>query len=225
VRVSLKIEIVPSPDSNDHEVLLLGDGRDLIRSMDDQMMGLDPDDLLIEPSPLLVAGAPRVVTIGRCSCGETGCGSVEAELSRQDHTVAWSVKDYSHVFTFDAAQYEAEIQRALADASWETPDRTAARLIRSTVDRDALARHGFRFSWSSGRLRIGKLTVSLLLEPGPYQVLVHSPWIRQPETAAATMCKILSEPPSAWRDVEYYPQAPGLGAPSIDAESWRLGPR
>jgi hypothetical protein len=225
VRFSFKIEIVPSPNTNDHEVLLLGNGCDLIRLIDDEMMGLDPDDILSEASALFVAGPPRLATIGRCSCGDIGCGSIEAELSRKDDNVVWAIQDYSRVFTFDASQYESEIRRALADASWETPDRTAARLIRSIVDRDALARHGFQFSWSSGRLRIGKITVSLLLEPGPYQVLVHSPWIHHPETAAATMCKILSEPPSAWRDVEYYPQAQGLGAPSINAEGWRPGPR
>lgn len=222
--MSLEIVVAPAPHTNDHEVLLLGNGRDLVRMIDEEMIGLDPDDILIEPSPLLVAGA-QPIAIGRCSCGLTGCASIEAKLFREGGAVVWDVQDYDGVLRFDASQYESEVKRALADTSWETPARTAARLIRSTVDHDALRRHGFQFSSSSGRLRIGKISVSLLWEPGPYQVLVHSPWIHQPQIAAATMCKILSEPPGAWRDVEYYPQASGLGAPSIGGKCWRPGRR
>jgi hypothetical protein len=70
---------------------------------------------------------------------------------------------------FVAQTYDAEIQRALNDHSWETPDRTAARLVASLVNRDALARNQLSFSWASGRTRPGMLSVALMheAESGP----------------------------------------------------------
>ena len=222
VAVEFVINVVPSPETNSHEVVFLGGGRDLIRSIDDGMMGLDPDDILIQPSPLLVKIEPHIATVARCGCGEVGCGSMESELVCRDASVIWSIQHHAQSFTFNLEQYAEEVERALTDMSWETPDRTAARLIRVAADRDALARNGFRFSWASGRARQGKMSVSLFLEPGPYQVLIHSPWTGQdPQAIAAILLNALRDSPYTWADVEYYPQAQGLGAPSIAGPRWR----
>ncbi len=50
--MELRIEVLPSPETNDHEVRLLGDGDNLTHLFDHSLMGLDPDDLLREPCPL-----------------------------------------------------------------------------------------------------------------------------------------------------------------------------
>ena len=47
--------------------------------------------------------------------------------------------DSSQQVCFLAAQYDAEVDRALQDHSWETQERKAARLIYQAVDRGALA--------------------------------------------------------------------------------------
>ena len=220
--VSLSIEVVSSSETNSHEVLLLGDGRDLVRSIASGMMGLDPDDILVEPTLLHVDAKPRRATIGRCDCGEVGCGSVEVEVSRQGETVVWSTQPRGQTFSFDAQQYEAEVVRAVADTTWETTDRTAARLIRTGVDHDALARSGLQFSWASGRLRDGKMTAALNLAEGPYQVLVHCPWRGDdPDSVSAMLVKLLRATPSTWPEVEYYPQAQDLDAPSCAGRGWR----
>lgn len=224
MKQGLNIKIVPSPETNDHEVLLFGNGHDIIRSMDKGMMGLDPDDILQEPSSLHSSQTPHMTTIARCTCGVIGCGSIEAEVKMLADVVVWTVKHYSKEFRFDARQYEAELKRAISDTSWETPDRTAARLIRALVDRGTLAANRFQFSWASGRVRDGRMTIALRLDPGPYQVLVHSSWGgRDPEGIAKTLCRTLLQQPSTWSDVEYYPQGESKGAPLLAGPGWRLG--
>ncbi|MFN8073886.1 MAG: hypothetical protein U0Q15_00530 [Kineosporiaceae bacterium] len=52
--------------------------------------GLDPDDLLPPLSTRLLptrAGTP--VLLGRCSCGEAGCGSLQARVRREGDDVVW----------------------------------------------------------------------------------------------------------------------------------------
>jgi hypothetical protein len=218
----LRIEVRPSAETNDHEVrLLASDDEDLIHRFDDSMMGMDPDQILVEPSPLGATDAPREVTIGRCGCGVVGCGSIEVRIEREGDRVTWRALASGVSLAFDADAYDAEIQRALADRSWETPDRTAARLIREGVDRAQLARHGFAFTWASGRIGEAEMTIALTLEPGPYQVLVHVPWDEEsPEAIAAACVRVLSENPASWR-ASWYPQATGLSAPPIAGPRWR----
>jgi hypothetical protein len=46
-----RIDIRPSPETNDHEVRLFGDGDDIIARFWNDMMGLDPDNILVAPMP------------------------------------------------------------------------------------------------------------------------------------------------------------------------------
>jgi hypothetical protein len=140
------------------------------------LIGLDPDDLLTDPCPPRAENSSRPVIIGRCSCGIVGCGSVEVEIRRDQDHVMWVSMDSSQQVCFLAAQYDAEVDRALQDHSWETPERKAARLISQAVDRGALALRDLVFSWASGRCRDGMMTAALVLAPGPYQVLINVPW-------------------------------------------------
>ena len=174
---TFRTEIRPSPQTNDHEVRFFADGEDIIDRYWNGMIGLDPDDILVTPCPLLGGRESHRITVARCSCGEIGCGSVEVEVTRSRERVdwTWSRPGSSETLEFLAPVYDAEVTRRLSDTTWETPDRTAARLLAGTVDREALRRHGLSYSWGSGRVCKGTFTVSLNLEPGPYQVLVHLP--------------------------------------------------
>jgi hypothetical protein len=215
------IVVQASPETNDHEVCLLSDGQDLIARFETDMMGLDPDDILIEPSPLQASDTPHTVVIGRCTCGIIGCGSVEVLISRVGSTVSWTSPYSATTVRFDAAQYAAELERAVVDFSWETPDRTAARLISREVDRQRLTAMGLKFLWASGRIGQGKMTVALDYE-GAYQLLVHEPWARgrPPEAIAADCLRKLLEPPQEWKRVEWLPQRQGLGAPALAGPGW-----
>jgi hypothetical protein len=71
---TLHIEVRPSRETRDHEVCLLGNGEDLIHSFSPEMMGMDPEDLLVEPCRLRAENVSHTATIGRCCCGMAGCG-------------------------------------------------------------------------------------------------------------------------------------------------------
>ena len=226
LRQLLRIEIRPSPETNDHEVRFFVDDVDVIARWWSGMMGLDPDDILVDPCGLLGRDSP--VTIARCSCGVVGCGSVEVEIRRSQDQVVWEcasrIADEPLRLGFLARSYDAEVERALHDHSWETPDRTAARLLALVVNRSALARNHFTYTWASGRSQPGKFTVSLSLEPGPYQVLVHVPWRSEvSEEIARTCATLLEQPPDAWQDVVWYPQARELPPPPFRGPGWRKG--
>jgi hypothetical protein len=219
-----RIDIRPSPETNDHEVRFFGDGEDIIARFWNDMMGLDPDDILVTPCPLNASVKPHQAIVARCNCGVLGCGSVEVNIERTAEDIEWSwgKPDSPQTLRFVASGYDEEVRRALADSSWETPDRTAARLLADQVDRQALASHGLTFTWASGRVRQSAFSVSLKLEPGPYQILVHRPWSDEPPEEIARQCAaMLREQPSSWLGAEWIPQQANLGAPSLAGPSWR----
>jgi hypothetical protein len=222
---ALRIVVRPSPDTNDHEVCLLGDGEDLITRFARGNIGLDPDDILRKPSPLAAQWKPHVATIGRCDCGVIGCGSVEVTIGRDAERVTWRSESSGIVVQFEVASYDREVARAMADFSWETPDRTTARLIATAVDRHALAQRGLTFEWASGRLRPHTMSLSLRYEPGPYQLVVHvHAKDAAPEDVARDCAALMLQDPARWRHVVWYPQQRQQDAPAIAGPGWKKGP-
>jgi len=222
-RVTLRIQVRPSPETNDHEVLLFGDDQNLVERFGDKSIGLDPDEILVKPCPLLLLGADDCL-IGRCDCGVIGCGDVRVQVSVAEELVRWvAVDGPREPVLFDLQAYTSEVLRALNDHAWETPERTASRLIREAVDRELLHRLGFKLSWVSGRVDPHVMTVALWLEPGPYQVLVRVPWIEtdNPGVTADAVANLLEQPPSCWSDVVWFPQGATLGPPALAGAGWR----
>jgi len=216
----LTIQVRPSPQTNDHEVRLLGDGDDLIARFWEGMIGLDPDDLLLDPCLLEPSDGIHRATIARCECGILGCDSVDVEVRSGGGKVSWI--DGERTLRFARDQYEAEVARARADTDWETPGRTAARLVRTTVDLVELARHGLSFQWASGRAGPRGFTASLRLDPGPHQILVTLPWTAErAEDMAASMVLLLRRDPRTWECVAYLPQATNIAPPAIGGPGWR----
>lgn len=123
----LALEVRPSPDSNDHEVLVLVDGRVLWGGAN---MGLDPPTLFEQLSN------PRdsLVLIGRCKCGVVGCDDVYARVEHDPDVVRWRV-----------------------DHSWEDTKRRAERLVAdvlrgcSTHDGYDIAVRSSRYSMNTPR--------------------------------------------------------------------------
>ena len=223
---SFQLVVLPSPDTNDHEVRFIVDGIDLIDSFCEGSIGLDPDDVLL-PGALTASSAPHVAVIARCDCGVIGCGDIEAEIKLVGEVVTWALGQEQSgtgpILRFAAASYMRELGRATADTSWETPERTAARLLRASVNQEILAGHELRFLWASGRVRDYTFTVSLELSPGPFQVLLHIPWRGQsPAAIASEMAAVIETPPESWLDVQFFPQRLGLTEPPpIAGPGWR----
>jgi hypothetical protein len=97
-------------------------------------LGMDPYDLLVPPGRLHTDRHPITVQVARCACGVEGCASTTVVIRRGDHAVVhwdWHRKvPMTRRVTFAGAQYDAEVRRAESDPSWETPERTAGRLLR-----------------------------------------------------------------------------------------------
>jgi hypothetical protein len=134
-------------------VQVLVDGREAFTDQLPGWQGFDPADILGDRSPLLPEEPGRRVAVYRCSCGIEGCGVVAPVIvaSPDGRRVSWvDFRDYVGVFVgptgrgvddregrawpiedvhFDRGQYVAEIRRASADRSWETPRRATARLV------------------------------------------------------------------------------------------------
>ncbi|MEV6265586.1 hypothetical protein AB0L64_00370 [Kribbella sp. NPDC051936] len=95
-------------------------------------MGMHPFDLFVPANQLVATSEPRRVIVARCTCGESGCGSTEATITRDDGIIHW---DWSvdvplgHGVTFEAPAYDAEIARIGSDRSWQRPVDTASRLV------------------------------------------------------------------------------------------------
>jgi hypothetical protein len=190
-RSALRLEIQPAPTSNDHEVKVWVDDRDLLSEVG--VLGLDPDDLFWPTPTLLPTAFPTTTTLARCSCGVVGCADMCVRIEEEHPCILWTVEGVAGTVRFLRQDYEAEVLRAAADCSWETPDRTAARLVRASIP--LVSGHldllGLRFEWASGRVQAGSFTVSLASVRG--QVLVHVPTIGPPEALAARMLEVLRE--------------------------------
>lgn len=136
--------------------------------------GFDPGKMLGRPSPLIPDDTGRRVALYRCSCGEAGCGVIAPCIvaSPDRKRISWvDFRDYVGVFIgptapgsagydgkpwdlpdlhFEYAQYVAEVRRAMADHSWETPRRRLARLLEQHLKpMDLVLPPGLSLNWVS----------------------------------------------------------------------------
>lgn len=167
-------------------------------------LGMDPNALLVPTNRLEATRAPTRVGVARCDCGELGCRSTWATVQRIGDTVRWEwsgAEPMDRPAVFAADQYDREVRRAFGDRRWESPSRTAGRLVQEGVDRDRLRALGLELRPAAGGgSRNPKVFVASLEERGRYQVWVDVPWRgRTPEAVADEVCRIIAaERPEDW---------------------------
>jgi hypothetical protein len=176
---------------NDVEVTALGAG-----------LGMDPYDVLVPINRFVAGPKPTRLVVARCTCGEVGCGSTELRIVREGDVVHWDWLIEAPVDrrpTFAADAYQQEVERVAADHSWETPDRTAGRLVLESVDParlpEGIELHWVAPDWSDPR----RFQVSLM-DRGR-QVILRFDWAdRTPSELAAEIRRTLHEVPRRdWR--------------------------
>lgn len=94
-----------------------------------------------ETWPLWAAEEPRRVELSNNDCDTGCCGGVFVTIQRRGDRVEWVSWENTNDIRgpvppeihFDAAQYDAELARVVADHSWEEPVDTAARLLAHRV--------------------------------------------------------------------------------------------
>jgi len=221
---TIAFQVVPSPETNDHEVEIFIDGRNFIARHWPDMMGMDPDDILSyqELSP---RNEPHEATVVRCGCGIVGCGSAWVRISANGDRVVWdnwqgdTGKPPAGTLVFDRNHYLQAVKDAVEDHSWETPDRTAARILATIVDHRVLEANNLTYQWASGRIGDATLTISLGGPEGCHQILVHLPWDKQsPEEIAREAAHLLKTDPNNWRDIIWYGEK---STPPFTGPAWR----
>jgi hypothetical protein len=121
-----------------------------------------------------------------------------------------------------ADRYDAEVARIAADHTWETPERTAGRLILTGIDRQRLRAHGLKLTWAANDYRDhARFQVALQLDDD-YQVFLSLPWSgASPQALARRALATLETQPATW-DATWHPIKPTLtGPPPIAGPSWQ----
>jgi len=178
----LTFHVSASAETNDHEVRILADGRDLIGA---GLMGLDPLELYRQ-SALLRGGRAM---IARCSCGVSGCDNLPIEVRIGPRFAEW-IGDRFHL-SFPLDQYRSWITTAANDHSWEDQGRRAERLVHDHLAGTTLS-DGKSLRWASSRIAPGQIQLSF--EDGAGQTLVALTWDgSDPETAIRAAQKFLED--------------------------------
>lgn len=96
-------------------------------------------EMLIGPPetwPLRASGGPRRVELSNNHCDTGCCGGVFVTIERCGGLVVWTWENTDDLRVplppdchFDAERYDAELDRLVADHSWEEPVDTATRLL------------------------------------------------------------------------------------------------
>jgi hypothetical protein len=221
----LRLAVTPAPAEagGGFEVQVYVDGVEMTSA--GAGLGMDPYDLLVPANHLIADAQPRTVAIARCPCGEYGCGSTAVTIVRDGDRVHWdwSIEVPMHRgVSFAADSYDAEVARVGADHSWETPDRTAGRLVLTGVDREQLLTYGLRPHWVANHHRDPDLFRVALNLGNTYQVFIDIAWRgRSPQELANEVCHALARPPRTWH-ASWHASTPTTTAPpTIAGPFWR----
>jgi|CXWL01.1.fsa_nt_gi hypothetical protein len=147
----LTFEIRPSPETNDHELLVLVDGKTVLS---EDYMGVDPPEFFAQFSK---ADAGQLL-IGRCRCGVVGCGDYHVAVETAPDSVTWRERKE---FRFDRGEYEGAVLNASRDFSWEDQKRRAERLAGEILN-GCQTDDGAAFQWASARIAPMLMKLSFL---------------------------------------------------------------
>ena len=233
LRVEATVRDPADPDTV--EVRLLLDGRPLVPEAFGKGPANSPEHLL-DSGRLRATVEPREVQLAEAYCTEGCCGALYVTICRERDQVVW--RDWRRPptrhtraelseYRFEAATYDAEIERAENDRSWAWPARHTARLIAAGLrdQPDLLTRWDSRVGWiGTDFLKTDTTTVSFTYWPGlaTGQQDKQGPWLQfiwsvpddgtPPEIQAAAMLRRLAE-----QDPKTYAEVRGGSASHAEA--------
>lgn len=135
--------VVPRPDlalSQWAEMRLLIDGRDVLEEIHPGGVSSCSREKWfgrVEEWPLAASDEPRRVELTNNDCVTDCCGGIFVTIRRRADRVVWTGWENTEDIRvpvpadvhFDAARYDAELARAVADLSWEEPVDSVTRLM------------------------------------------------------------------------------------------------
>lgn len=175
LRVEATVRDPADPDTV--EARLLIDGRPLVPEAFGKGSANSPEYLL-DSGRLRATVEPREVQLAEAYCTEGCCGAIYVTICRDGGQVVW--RDWRRPptrrpraelpeYRFNAAEYDAEIERAENDRSWAWPARNTARLIAAGLrdQPDLLTRWDSRVGWIGTDFHeTDTATVSFMYWPG-----------------------------------------------------------
>ncbi|MGW6980753.1 hypothetical protein ACWGE1_15100 [Streptomyces sp. NPDC054932] len=136
------------------ETRILVDGLPLLPALFEVGPCIRPE-LLLDNGRLRAGPQPREVRLAAAYCAESCCGALYVTIRREGTEVVWdgwrgAALPQPPAYRFDAAAYDAELERAEGDHSWCWPARGTARLIEAGLrDRpDLLSRWDIDRCWA-----------------------------------------------------------------------------
>lgn len=186
-------------------------------------LGMDPYAVLVPVNRFVARTQPQVVPIARCGCGSYGCGMTDATITRDGDRVRWDWEaelPMSRPVVFEAGAYDREVARAAEDHSWETPERTAGRLVLSSIAPDELP-SGLRFDWVGNDWHDSSRFEVCLRATTEHQIFIDFDWDdHSPESLASEVRRVLTtEPPTRWR-AAWHPILRTDAPPAIAGDGW-----
>ncbi|MDG4864915.1 hypothetical protein P8605_42880, partial [Streptomyces sp. T-3] len=186
----LRIEVVvPDPAvSTQVETRILVDGRPVIADAFDKGPPHSPEYVL-GPGLLRAAEEPQEVQLAEAWCTEGCCGALYVTVVREGDTVVW--RDWKRpgdsknerplpTLRFDATAYDAEVERATQDHSWEWPARTLARLLgeRLRAEPELTARWDCRLGWIGTHYAVPDQVQASFSYPRSRRQGSDAPWLQ-----------------------------------------------
>jgi hypothetical protein len=196
------VEPVPPGSGSGFQVLIFVDGVEVTAA--GAGLGMDPYDVLVPENKFLPRAEPHTVGVARCGCGEYGCGATDVTITAAREAVTWSWSleaPMDHPVSFALDRYLSEANRIASDHSWETPERTAGRLVLSRINRPNLKLKGLQPSWLGNDWRAPELFEVCLAFDASYQIFLRFPWNGDsPEALAGRVLATLNDPeaPLGW---------------------------
>lgn len=154
----LSFNIIPSPDSNDHQIRIVIDNEDWLG---DDYLGIDPPRFVQQETFLR-----GDLLVGRCGCGVEGCGDLIVNVQTHLDKVTWT-NDEGLNLQFEKSDYLKVIDKSKSDFSWEDINRRVERLV-SNLFIGSRTNEGLTFDWASCRIENGRVSLSYSTK-GPSQ--------------------------------------------------------
>ena len=161
----ISFKILPTIESNDHEVRILIDGNDLLG---DDYLGLDPPAFFMQKN-LFKTGE---LMIGRCTCGCEGCSDYPITVYIDVDFINWTDNNGLNL-QFEKADYEKSITEAKNNYSWEDVNRRVERFVTELL-KNTQTKESYTFDWASARIKEDAITLSY--SKNGDQKLFELPW-------------------------------------------------
>lgn len=147
----ISFNILPSPESHDHEIRILIDNEDFLGS---DYLGLDPPAFFSQEN----FDKNGELMIGRCTCGCEGCSDYPITVIASEDTISWTNNNGLNL-VFDKQDYNRSIETAKNDYSWEDIKRKVERLT-TNILKHSRTKDNYNFNWASARIKDNQITLS-----------------------------------------------------------------